>query len=91
MSTLKMLVATTLNWRLIIMAATIAAAFVLAPLGDAFAQRGPRGQGGPDAGYCPAGTCAKGGGKRANNVKNCSAANCQGGSAATSQGNKSNK
>lgn len=29
------------------------------------------------AGYCPAGTCAKGGGSMANNVKYCSAANCR--------------
>jgi hypothetical protein len=29
------------------------------------------------AGYCPDGTCGKKGGKRALNVKNCSAANCK--------------
>ncbi len=36
----------------------------------AFAQRGI------NAGYCPAGTCAKNGGPRAMNVKFCSKANC---------------
>jgi hypothetical protein len=31
----------------------------------------------PGAGYCPAGTCGKNGGKRARDVRNCSAANCK--------------
>jgi hypothetical protein len=38
---------------------------------------GPRGPGSEKSGYCPAGTCAKGGGLRAINLSNCSAANCR--------------
>jgi hypothetical protein len=39
-----------------------------------FSSRGP---GSAKSGYCPAGTCAKGGGLRAINLANCSAANCR--------------
>ncbi|MCC6494167.1 MAG: hypothetical protein IT424_14230 [Pirellulales bacterium] len=53
----------------------IALAAVAASIGiatETFAQGRDRVNGG----YCPAGTCAKNGGRYAANTKNCSAANC---------------
>lgn len=59
----------------------LAAAAVLAlVVPDAEAQRYR------NSGYCPAGTCANNGGVRANNVRNCSARNCQSGYDAKAQG-----
>ena len=52
----------------------IVAAVVVLMVTQAAAQS--RGWVKPDFGYCPPGTCAKGGGTKARNVKNCSAANC---------------
>ena len=43
----------------------------------ALAQQNGTRQNNSSGGYCPAGTCGKGGGSFANNMKNCSAANCR--------------
>ena len=47
-------------------------------MGDASAQIGGSRVGSGNSGYCPAGTCARDGGKYAKNLKFCSAANCRG-------------
>lgn len=62
----------------IILAASLVAAFVFladavsTPAGAQSRQWQMRG-----GGYCPVGTCALGGGRRARNTANCSAANCR--------------
>ena len=47
--------------------------FVTVLAGTAWAQRRDAN---PEGGFCPVGTCAKDGGKRAKDPRNCSAKNC---------------
>jgi hypothetical protein len=61
----------------IILAATLIAAFVvLAATVSAPADAQSRQWQMHGGGYCPVGTCALGGGRRARNIANCSAAHC---------------
>jgi hypothetical protein len=56
--------------------ATVISIWTALAIPAAAQQHGTSGNG-ANAGYCPAGSCAKGGGNFANNMKNCSPSYCK--------------